>query len=77
MNLKMRFTLAKRTEAKLDASSKYLPNDTPDFLRMMGAVDVTSRKSDEENSFYWDLIPKKLRATMEALKIAVPPRFIT
>ena len=77
MNLKMRFTLAKRTEAKLDASLKYLPNDTPDFLRMMGAVDVTSRKSDEENSFYWDLIPKKLRATMEALKIAVPPRFIT
>lgn len=77
MNLKMRLTLAKRDEAKQDVSSMYLPDDTSDFLRMMDAVDVTSRKSGEGNSFYLDLISRKLRTTLEALQIDKPPEFIT
>lgn len=77
MNLKMRFHRAKEAEMTLDVSSKYLPDDIPDFLRMMETINVTSRKSEENRSFYLDLIPKKLRDTLAALKIPEPPRFIT
>ena len=76
MNLKMRFHLAREAAGRLKTPPKYLPDDIPDFLRMMETIDVTSRSSEENNSFYWDLIPKKLRDTLESLKIPEPPRFI-
>ena len=72
MNLKMRFHRA-REEEKV----KFLPDDVPDFLRSLSVIDVTSRKSENNQFFYWDLIPKKIRLTLEAIGIKEPPRFIT
>lgn len=77
MNLKMRFHKAKAEERKLEPALKYMPEDVPDFLRMMSTIDVTSRKAEDNKFFYCDLIPKKLRETLKALNIDEPPRFIT
>ena len=65
MNLKIRFHLAREAAGKLKTAPKYLPNDVLDFLRMMETIDVTIRSSEENNSLCWDLIPKKLRDTLD------------
>lgn len=77
MNLKMRFHRAREEENCQEEKAKFLPDDVPDFLRSLSVIDVTSRKSENNQFFYWDLIPKKIRLTLEAIGIKEPPRFIT
>ena len=77
MNLKMRFHRAREEENCQEEKVKFLPDDVPDFLRSLSVIDVTSRKSENNQFFYWDLIPKKIRLTLEAIGIKEPPRFIT
>lgn len=77
MNLKMRFFLAREKERGNDEVDKYLPDDVPDLLRILSAIDVTSRQSENNQYFYWDLLPKKIKKTLEAIGIDEPPRFIT
>ncbi len=60
MNLKMRFHRAREEEENCqEEKAKFLPDDVPDFLRSLSVIDVTSRKSENNQFFYWDLIPKE------------------
>ncbi len=65
----MRFHRAREEENCQEEKAKFLPDDVPDFLRSLSVIDVTSRKSENNQFFYWDLIPKKIRLTLEAIGI--------
>ncbi len=36
-----------------EEKAKFLPDDVPDFLRSLSVIDVTSRKSENNQFFYW------------------------